>query len=277
MRLFGVVFGFVLLSFLGVVVFAQDSVQVANNNPNAKVIHLFNGKDLDGWYTFLQSCGKGNDPNKVFTVENGVIHVSGSEMGCITTNGEYENFILEVEYKVGEKSYPPRKDKAFDSGVLIHSIGKDGEYGNVWMRSIEIQVIEGGTGDFYVVSPKKDEKYKLTSTVDPKNQFKNGGGLFQKNGIETTVYTPSSPIQRIGTDLKRENIPRFRNKNEIEKQHGEWNSIKIIAKEDKIDVYLNGQFVNQAKDVRPQKGRIQIQSEGAEFFYRRVDLTPIIE
>lgn len=36
-------------------------------------IQLFNGKNLDGWYTFLKKEGRNNDPNKVFTVKNGLI------------------------------------------------------------------------------------------------------------------------------------------------------------------------------------------------------------
>ncbi|MDR2438476.1 MAG: DUF1080 domain-containing protein [Planctomycetaceae bacterium] len=262
---------FVTLLVVGM--FAFSSATIAQEK---KTIPLFNGKNLDGWYTFVKSKGKGNDPDKIFSVEDGVIRVSGTEFGCITTNEEYENYSLEVEYKVGEHSYDSRKGKAFDSGILIHSNGKDGAFGNVWMKSIEIQVIEGGTGDFYVVSGNKDENFSLTSTVDPKHAAKNGGGVFLPDGIETTVFTPATPVRRRGVDkMGKTDIARFRNANEIEKPHGEWNVVKIVAQNDEIDVYLNGQLVNQAKNVRPQKGRIQIQSEGAEFFYRRIDLTPL--
>jgi hypothetical protein len=261
---------FVILLIVGM--FAISSAIVAQET---KTIPLFNGQNLDGWYTFVKSKGKGNDPDKIFSVENGLIHVSGVEFGCITTNEEYENYSLEVEYKVGEHSYGSRKGKAFDSGILLHSTGNDGALGGVWMNSIEVQVIEGGTGDFYVVSGKKDEKFSITSNVDPDYPAKGGGGLFKPDGVETTVYTPSNPVRRLGVEPNKTDVARFRNKNEIEKPHGEWNIVKIIAQNDKIDVYLNGQLVNQAKNVKPQKGRIQIQSEGAEFFYRRIELTPL--
>ena len=33
---------------------------------------IFNGKDLSGWYTYLANHGKNNDPDRVFTVEDGV-------------------------------------------------------------------------------------------------------------------------------------------------------------------------------------------------------------
>jgi len=44
-----------------------------------------------------------------------------------------------------------------------------------------------------------------------------------------------------------------------------------------LTTYLNGMLVNQATDVKPTKGRIQIQSEAAEIFFRRVDLIPLRE
>ena len=42
-------------------------------------IKLFNGKNLDGWYTFIKGKGKNNDPNNVFTVKNGLIWISDTE------------------------------------------------------------------------------------------------------------------------------------------------------------------------------------------------------
>jgi hypothetical protein len=262
---------FAIIAALPQFVVAQDS--------DKATIHLFNGKNLDGWYSILSSKGKNNDPDKVFTVEDGAIHISGTEHGCITTNNEYENYTLEVEYKYGEKSHGGRKGAAFDSGVLVHSQGKDGAFYGNWMNSIEVQVIEAGTGDFYVVSQKKDENFSITSTVDPKTAFNNGGGYFDPKGTETTVYTPSNPVHRLGydTDRQGQGAKGVRNKNEIEKPRGEWNTLKIVAKGDTLDIFLNGQLVNKATNVKPQKGRIQIQSEGAEFFYRRVDLTPIAQ
>ncbi|MEJ7831123.1 MAG: DUF1080 domain-containing protein, partial [Segetibacter sp.] len=55
-------------------------------NEDTKTINLFNGKNLNGWYIFLQGRGRDNDPKKVFTVADGLIRISGEEWGCITTN-----------------------------------------------------------------------------------------------------------------------------------------------------------------------------------------------
>ena len=60
----------------------------------------------------------------------------------------------------------------------------------------------------------------------------------------------------------------------MEKPLGEWNRYELVVKGPSLDVFLNGIIVNQAVDVKTQKGRIGIQSEGAEIFFRRIDLVP---
>ncbi len=75
------------------------------NAASQNTIHLFNGENLDGWYTFIKDRGRDNDPKNVFTVKIGIIHISGEEWGCITTNKEFENYKLVVEYKWGNKKY----------------------------------------------------------------------------------------------------------------------------------------------------------------------------
>src|SRR5438477_2432941 len=88
------------------------------------VIHLFNGKDLSNFYTWLgapakgeKPYGKNNDPKKVFTVKDGMIHISGEVFGALTTEKEYENYRLLVEFKWGDKTWAPRANGARDSGV----------------------------------------------------------------------------------------------------------------------------------------------------------------
>ena len=246
----------------------KSFAQVSQSQQNT--IHLFNGKNFDGWYKFIKDRGRDTDPKNVFTVKNGIINISGEEWGCITTNKEYSNYKLVIEYKWGNKTYGTRNGKARDNGILFHSKGEDGGYSGTWMHSIECNVIEGGTGDFIVVGDKTNN-FLLTSPVAAEKQ--NGSYIFQAGGDPVTVN--SGRINWSGRDPEWKDELGFRGVNDVDNPIGEWNRLECIAKGNEIYIYLNGMLVNHAIFSKPNEGRIQIQSEGAEIFYRRVDLTPL--
>ncbi|MCE5347221.1 MAG: DUF1080 domain-containing protein [Bacteroidales bacterium] len=252
--------------------FASGSDFFVNKNVSSKKtkIQLFNGKNLDGWYTFIKEKGKNNDPNKVFTVQHGLIRISGEEFGCITTNEEYDNYKLVVEFKWGDITYAPRVGKARDSGVLLHSTGEDGGYSGIWMHSIECQLIEGGTGDMLVVGDGS-QKFSLTCPVAPEKQA--GSYVFKPDGNPATIN--GGRINWYGRDPEWKDVKGFRGARDVEKPLGNWNRMECVVKGKEISIFLNGTLVNHAIDVQPQKGRIQIQSEGAEIFVRRVELNPL--
>ena len=232
-----------------------------------KQTRLFNGKNLDGWYTFIKGKGKNVDPKKVFTVQDGMIRISGEEFGCITTNNEFENYKLEAEFKWGEITYAPRIEKARDSGILLHSIGEDGGQSGTWMHSIECQMIEGGTGDLLVVGDGS-KTFSLTCLVAQEKQ--GNSYIFQPGGKPATIN--GGRINWFARDPGWKDLKGFRGTKDVEKPVGEWNKLECIVKGSEISVYLNGTLVNQAIDVQPRKGKIQIQSEGAELFFRKFTL-----
>ena len=231
-------------------------------------IKLFNGKDLKGWYTFLKGRGKNNDPLNVFTVKDGMLHISGEEWGCITTKKEFENYKLTVEYKWAGPTHAPRADNARDCGILIHSKGEDGGYDATWMNSIECQIIEGGTGDFIVVGNRTPE-FSITATAADEKQ--GSSYLFKPDGKPATIQ--GGRINWYGRDPGWKDVKGFRGAQDVEKPVGEWNTMECIAKGDEIMIYLNGVLVNHATNVHPRKGKIQIQSEAAEIIFRKVELT----
>ncbi|GMU91572.1 MAG: hypothetical protein AMXMBFR4_06300 [Candidatus Hydrogenedentota bacterium] len=234
------------------------------------VVRLFNGKDLSNFYTFLKDRGRDTDPNEVFTVDDGVLRISGQDWGCITTNDEFENYRLTVEFKWGEKTWGDREHAARDSGVLVHSVGEDGGYNGTWMHSIEVQMIEGGTGDFIVVGDKSED-FAITCPVEDRPEGK--PLVYQPGGKDVTIH--SGRVDWFGRDPGWKDVKGFRGARDVEKPVGEWNTLEIIAQGNTITTILNGVTVNSGKNAKPTKGRIQIQSEGAELFVRRVDLQPL--
>jgi hypothetical protein len=244
------------------------AVSGADDKP--EVIHLFNGKDLSHFYTWLRGDGKNNDPDKVFTVQDGMIHISGTKLGGIVTEKEYANYHLITEFKWGQKTYAPRKGRARDSGILLHCVGKDGAAGRgAWMESIECQVIEGGIGDFILVSGKG----KPSMTVEAEMR---GKQLYYKPGAKP-VTRQGGRFNWFGRSPEWKDVAGFRGKNEVEKPTGQWNRVECICKGDTITVRLNGVVVNKGTKVSPHKGKILFQSEGAELFIRKIDLEPLKE
>ena len=240
------------------------------HSPRHKTIQLFNGNDLSGWYTFIQDRGRDADPKNVFTVQDGMIRISGEEWGCITTEDEFEDYHIVLEFKWGEATHPPRKERTRDSGLLLHSQGEDGGSGGIWMHSIECQMIEGGTGDIIVVGDGTDD-FSVTATVAPEKQ--GNSFIYQPGGEKETIN--SGRINWIGRAPEWKDIKGFRGPYDVEKPLGEWNKLECVADGDQLTIFLNGKLVNKATRVKPQKGKIQIQSEAAEVFVRKVELLPL--
>ncbi|MDO4575150.1 MAG: DUF1080 domain-containing protein [Planctomycetia bacterium] len=233
---------------------------------------LFNGKNLDGWYTFLKDRGTHNDPNGVFTVRNDLLHISGQEFGCITTQKEFSNYKLTLEYRWTGKTQPPRVKNARDCGVLVHSVGDDGSWHGTWIPSIECNIIEGGTGDFIVVGDGT-ENFSISTPCKPEKQKNCGVFDPTEKGERLTIH--SGRINWFDRDPNWTDTVGFRGSKDLEKPLGQWNTLVVIADGDTLVNILNGTVVNKAYNVRPTAGKIQIQSEAAGIEFRSIRLEPL--
>ncbi|MGB9609476.1 MAG: 3-keto-disaccharide hydrolase [Bryobacteraceae bacterium] len=233
----------------------------------SKKIALFNGRDLSGFYVSMKDTGR-DDPRGVFAVQNGVIRISGEAWGGLTTEQEYADYRLVVEWKWGEKTWPPRENNARDSGILIHGTGADGAGGNGWLESIEYQIIEGGTGDLILVAGAGRPQVTVEAEQRSNGQF------YWKPGAPR-VTRDRGRINWYGRDMAWQDRKGFRGVADLEKPVGQWNRSEIIARDGELTFRLNGRIVNQALDSNRRQGKIQIQSEGAEIFVRKIELHPL--
>src|SRR5438034_746438 len=144
---------------------------------------LFNGKDLAAWDTWLGKPFKGDkvvglntDPDKVYTVAladgQPAIRISGQTFGAITSAKEYENYHLKLEFKWGEKRWPPREKAVRDSGLLYHCVGPHGAAGSFWMRSQECQIQEKDCGDYWSVDGAMVDVQAVLIKRDPTSSIK---------------------------------------------------------------------------------------------------------
>ena len=244
-----------------------------------KWISLFNGKNLKGWETYLDSpytadksvktapIGLNNDPNQVFSVVTTdgkpALRISGETFGGINTLADFENYHLRLEFKWGSKQWPPKLGQPRDSGLLYHSIGTHGTP-MLWMESFEYQIQEGDCGDYWGVM---DVITDITAAKNDKGKF---------------VYQPSGPLV-----MFQDKTPNGRSclkTPNTEKPSGQWNVVDLYCVGDTCLHVLNGTVNMVLMNTRHlvngkieplTKGKIQIQSEGAEVFYRNIQLRKI--
>ncbi len=225
-----------------------DSVAIPAHGP---AIVLFDGSNLAQFDTFIRGQGLNNDPEHVFQVEDGLIHVSGRQMGYIITKQQFHDFYLRADFKWGEGTFAERAGQARDSGILYNVQGEQ----KVWPRSIEFQIKEGETGDFWLTD---------------------GAALTGSNGIRVTG--PPGSALNIGHIDKgpEQNVTGFRNSSgEFEKPHGEWNTVELVVTDKTLRQYVNGKLANVGTDPFPDRGKILFQSEGAEIFFRNIQVFPL--
>ncbi len=229
---------------------------------------LFNGRDLKGWYTFLQQHGRNADPDRIIAIKDGVIHLyrdtaDGSHvvMGYIATEKEYGDYHLRLQYRWGRKKFEPRVALPRDAGLYYHVIGED----VVWPMGLQCQIQEGDVGDLLALSG-----LQLDSWVDPATRdLQSRTFQDQQQGGMPVVFGGSGIAYQLKSGM-----------NEL----AGWNTLEVIARGGSITHVLNGKVVNRGENVRkvdatdPQKatpvtkGRIALEIEAAEIQYRNIEI-----
>jgi hypothetical protein len=242
---------------------------------------LFNGKDLTGWDTYIgpdlddngkpitgTPFGLNNDPRHVFTIvkdnRENIIRISGENWGAISTKEEYQNYHLQLQFKWGVLLWGQKKGKKKDSGLLYHSVGKYGADYGAWMRSQEFQIEEGNCGDYWGVA----------------------GGMAETPAIKKSeteyVYNPQGTLMVFSQDS-----PQSRHcikQGDGEYPTGQWNTVDLYCHGDTSIHVVNGKVMmvlyhnrqlDNGKELPLTKGKIQVQSEGAEVFYKQIRIQSI--
>ncbi|MFL6619989.1 MAG: DUF1080 domain-containing protein, partial [Povalibacter sp.] len=245
---------------------ASLAVNAADNSAAWKP--LFNGKNLNGWTVDYASKAPDGAPPaaSLFEVENGEIHAYRDETAgtaqpnaCLVTKADYKDYRLSLEYKWGEKKFAPRLELVRDAGLLYH-VYRDRP--SDWPASVEAQIEEGDTGDLWAVSSQ------VSSFVNPKT------GLFalpEDGGVPVIV----------GHEGKNE-----RNRHSRVNEYPGWNKLEVIVRGDRATHIVNGVVNMRVADIKAwdpatnnwvklDHGRIALQAEAAEVFYRNIQIRPL--
>lgn len=245
-------------------------------------VALFNGKDLDGWEGWLgyrdpalTYRGPAEAPlghqgaEAVFkrVREDGkpAIYVSGKTWGALTHKGDFGNYHLRLEFKWGETRWPPRERDLPNNGLMYHSHGDPGAIFGTWMKSVEFEIMEGSVGLVLPVS----RDIRLGTSI----------------AIDRSLPAPHYRFMLGGKDLDVGPFVNVEAARNAERPKGEWNRLDLYVLGDKAVHVVNGvpvmvvhgiRTVDTAGKAAPlTHGRIQLQSEGVETFFRSIVLEPI--
>jgi hypothetical protein len=236
-----------------------------------QTIQLFNGRDFTGLYTWLKESGR-EDPGGVFSVKDGVLHVSGEGMGYIATQQAYRDYHLTVEFKWGERVFKSKYVR--NSGVLLNATGPDGSRGGLWMNSIEVQLAQGCEGDFIVIRGADEASKAQPATLTSETILESDKKTRWKRGGEKTSYT-GRQFWWSKHDPEFKELLDTRGRWDVASPLGEWTRVECLCRGDRITVKINGQEVNECFDVVPSAGKILLQNEGFEVMFRKFELKPL--
>ncbi len=248
---------------------------------------LFNGRDLDGWDTYLgveevpglpfdpfgtwdEPIGRNVDPTGVFSVVEmdgePAIRISGEIWGALISRSEYEDYHLSLEYKWGFGRHAPRDEAPPNTGLLYHSVGPDGAFWSYWMRSVEFEIMEGRTGDLTSVDG-------IEATTNSAWDRSAGYPWLRYSESEEDGQTSVGGL-----------VFRIAASENFESPADDWTRVDVLVLGDRAVHKVNGNTVLAIEDLRHEvdgemvpltRGALQIQSEGAEVFVRRIILRSI--
>lgn len=216
--LFNVSLVFILTSMILMFSFTQLSAQ-----EELGFRSLFNGKNLEGWIDV-------NTTPETWRVEDGLLICSGHPIGVMRSDKQYENFILEVEWR--------HMEAGGNSGMFIWSEGTQFE-DDPLTKAIEVQMLEL---EYATIHNRTDDYVH--------------GELFPTMGM---TAIPDNPRGIRSKSIEK----RCKGK-------GEWNKYVVVAVDGTVKLSVNGKFVNGLRASERKKGYICLESEGAEIHFRNI-------
>ena len=252
---------------------------------------LFNGKDLSGWETYMsvplatsvvpgaerdargnyaQVLGVGNDPLKCFSVVEvdgkPAIRLSGEGFGTLATLASYSNYHLRLQFKWGSKKWlPGSENKPRGSGLLYHGHGNhgDGDEGKRWMSHQQFQIQEGNTGEYVAVG---DTAADITARKGDDKKF---------------IYDEQAPVLAFCAKNPAQNRCL---RSVVYEKNGEWNTLDLICVGATAIQVVNGHVVLRLTASRKVTGagfepltggRLLLQMEGSEIYFREIEIMPV--
>jgi hypothetical protein len=198
---------------------------------------LFDGTDKAGWHSYLKS-----EATAAWQVADGALTTdeaakkNGAEGGDLVTNDEYENYDLQIEWKISEGG---------NSGIIF-GVHEDPKFGATYLTGPEMQVLDDAkhpdgkypkhnSGDLY------DMKKSVSNAAKPVGEW-NKARILKKDGHLTFWLNGTKTIETtVGSD--------------------EWK-----------ELLANSKFKNWKGFGEYAKGHIALQDHGDQVWYRDIKI-----
>lgn len=238
--------------------------------PDASIPNLDLKKDSLGNY--LEGFGL-KDPLHVYSIsqvdDEHVIRLSGQIVGGLILKDSLANYHLRLKFKWGDVKWEWMKGRPKDGGILYHQRPR--------IRH-ELQIHEGDVGSYWAKHVQLDIPARLTNQLPEAITLARPYLQEYVSTLRDTMlqFDPEAPLHH------------FEGKNEWqivlanpynERPHGEWNTLEVICWQNHAVHLVNGQinlvllnsFYEEEGQVKPLiDGRLTLQSEGAEVFFKDI-------
>ncbi|NND08192.1 MAG: DUF1080 domain-containing protein [Saprospiraceae bacterium] len=185
---------------------------------------LFNGVDLTGWVDV-------NTSPETWRVEDSMIICTGKPIGVMRTDRQYENFIIEIEWR--------HMEAGGNSGMFIWSEGTQFAPDEPLTKAMEVQMLEL---EWAVIHDRTDAYVH--------------GELFPTMGM---TAIPDNARGSRSKSLEKRCLGK-----------GQWNKYVVVAVDGTIKLAINGKFVNGIRASQRKKGYICLEAEGSEIHFRNI-------
>jgi len=210
------------------IVFGSETTlgQVTSRSGSEKGINWINvNTEQDTWYT-----------------KKDLLICTGNPIGVMRSAKQYENFILQIEWR--------HMESGGNSGVFVWSDAKPDPKSRL-PGGVEVQMLELD----WVKLNKRDGKEPPIAYVH--------GELFGVGGVETV---PDNPRGTRSKSIENRALGKE-----------QWNSYTVVCVDGTIKLSVNGKFVNGIRNSSIKKGYLCLESEGAEIQFRNLRLIELPE
>jgi hypothetical protein len=192
-------------------------------------VPMFQQNSLDGWVN-------ANCAPETWSIKDGVISCTGKPTGALRTAKQYENFVLEAEWR--------HLSEGGNSGIFVWGTPISSP-GVPFLRGIEVQVLDHG--------------YMKNADPSKPRWFTTHGDVFPIHGATMDPHGEHSGSRSFPSEDRSKPSP-------------EWNHYRIEAKDGRLTLAVNGKVVSGGDNCNYRKGYLALESEDAPVEFRNVKI-----